>query len=140
MSHFLFKYLGNSMKHKRVESMLPYIYFPNRMQYLYRNSFVIIPSSTMPSCHSMTFSTGISGCSNTSSVSHNQEIHSKNKMWQNSTFKVKIKFQGRSWWINILQFKKHSEWICAGTRSWLHRVITPVVTDTPMQILIGLAL
>ena len=65
----------NSLNHKIAASTLPYIDFPNSMKYYPRNSFVMMTNSTMPSVHSMSISTGISGCINSFFTSHNLEIH-----------------------------------------------------------------
>ena len=65
----------NSLNHKIAASTFPFIDFSNRMKYYSRNYFVIMPNSTMPSGHSMSISTGISGCINSFSTSHNLEIH-----------------------------------------------------------------
>ena len=53
MWHKLIKYLASSLNYKRYVSTLPYIYFPSRMKYSSRNSFVMAPRSTMTSDHLM---------------------------------------------------------------------------------------
>ena len=64
-----------SLNGQRAASTFLYIDFTSRMQYYPKNSFMMMPSSTMPSGHLMKFSTNISGCRHTASTSNSSATH-----------------------------------------------------------------
>ena len=55
--------------------MFPYIDLPYRIKYSYRNSFVMMPRSTMSSGHSSNISTGIYVCRNVITTSYSSDTH-----------------------------------------------------------------
>ena len=88
MWHKLIKYLSSSLNYKRYVSTLPYIYFPSRMKYSSRNSFVMVPRSTMTSDHLMKISVGIFGCRNSASTSHIWETHPSSFWYKVSPIRI----------------------------------------------------
>ena len=82
------KYLANSLSHNSATSTFPYIHFPSKMQYSYRNSLVVIPKYTMPSGRSMHISTSILGFKNASSMSHSSATHTSSSLYRVSPIRI----------------------------------------------------
>ena len=88
MLNVLTKYLANSLIYNSAVSTSPYIEFPSKIQYYYRNFFVMITKSTMTSGHLMYIPTFILGYSNAASMSHISKIHPYSSYYQVSTIRI----------------------------------------------------
>ena len=88
MLNVLTKYLANSLIYNSAVSTSPSIEFPSKIQYYYRNFFVMITKSTMTSGHLMYIPTFILGYSNAASMSHISKIHPYSSYYQVSTIRI----------------------------------------------------
>ena len=86
--HSVTKYLANSLRHNIPVSTFPYIDFYRKIQYSYRNYYVMIPKSTMPSGHLMNISTSILGCRNAAYTPPISTIHTKSSWYKVSPLMI----------------------------------------------------